>query len=280
MRHEDERRPRARRRHGTRRAEAERVALPEHDAPGLHVAVIMDGSGRWAEAKHLSRMDGHRAGAESVRRIVDAAPPLGVATLTLFAFSSDNWKRPRSEVDALMDLLTHFLTDFHHDAARTGVCIDVIGRRDRLAPPLLAAIDTAEASTRRGQALHLRLAVDYSGREAIVRAAQHVARGAHAAPQGVPPGRTLSDNEARDAFREALATVVHACRPAPEVDLLIRTGGERRLSDFLLWECAYAELYFTACMWPAFGVDDLRQAIGDFRARERRFGDVSQASHV
>jgi undecaprenyl diphosphate synthase len=265
---------------------------------GLHVAIIMDGSGRWAESRGLTRMDGHRAGAAPVRRIVDAAPLLGVATLTLFAFSSDNWKRPRSEVDALMEILTRFLIDFHPDAARTGVCIDVIGRRDRLAPPLRDAIEKAEAATRAGRSLHLRLAVDYSGREAIVRAVQQVAAQgtAERAPREVA-AREVSAQEVaarevvaqevpareiatRNAFREALANVVHACRTAPEVDLLIRTGGEQRLSDFLLWECAYAELYFTPCKWPEFSVTDLREAIQDFRARERRFGSVPSSSHV
>lgn len=243
-------------------------------AHSLHVAIIMDGSGRWAEARGLPRMDGHRAGAGPVRRIVEAAPLLGVATLTLFAFSSDNWKRPRSEVDALMDILRRFLIDFHRDAARIGVCIDVIGRRDRLAPTLLDAIVRAEKATRDGGTLHLRLAVDYSGREAIVRAAQHVAK-----QDGAVRG-LRQEVVARDAFREALADVVHACRTAPEVDLLIRTGGEHRLSDFLLWECAYAELYFTPCKWPEFRVSDLREAIHDFRARERRFGSVPSSSHA
>ena len=249
--------------HGGRSGEP-RAAVDGHVSQGLHVAIIMDGSGRWAEAKGLPRMDGHRAGAESVRRIVDAAPLLGVAALTLFAFSSDNWKRPRSEVDALMEILTRFLIEFHPGAAQTGVCIDVIGRRDRLAPPLLDAIDKAESLTQRGRSLHLRLAVDYSGRESIVRAAQQVA---------------VDGTDARSAFRAALAQVVHACRSAPEVDLLVRTGGEQRLSDFLLWECAYAELYFTPCMWPEFQVTDLREAIQDFRARERRFGSVTRPQH-
>lgn len=244
----------------------ERSGTEARGVQGLHVAIIMDGSGRWAEAQGRERIDGHRAGAESVRRIVDAAPLLGVGTLTLFAFSSDNWKRPRAEVDALMEILRRFLIDFHPDAARTGVCLDVIGRRDRLAANLLDAIETAEKATSRGRSLHLRLAVDYSGRDAIVRAAQRL------------PAR--EGGEEREAFRSALADVVHASRTTSEVDLLIRTGGEQRLSDFLLWECAYAELYFTPCKWPEFGIVDLREAIRDFRNRDRRFGRVPRSERT
>ncbi len=274
--------PRARtRRTATFAAPRFGAARPTHtgevaEGRGLHVAIIMDGSGRWAEARHRPRLDGHRAGAASVRRIVDASPRLGVETLTLFAFSSDNWKRPASEVSALMELLRGFLVDFQHDASRTGVCIDVIGRRDRLAPALLEAIESAEDTTREGRALHLRLAVDYSGREAIARAAQEMAD----AQRGAPEESARGESERRDAFRSALATVVHACRPAPEVDLLIRTGGEQRLSDFLLWECAYAELYFTPRKWPEFGVGDMQAALRDFRARDRRFGSLSHTSTV
>lgn len=223
----------------------------------LHVAIIMDGSGRWAATRGRARLDGHRAGEGVVRRLVQAAPRFGIGTLTLFALSSDNWNRPRSEVEALMALLRDFLLDFRIPAAQHDICIDVIGRRDRLAADLLAAVDAAVAATMSGAGLHLRLAIDYSGRDTILRAmalcAQH------------------GDTD-RTAFARALAAACHAGRVAPEVDLLIRTGGEQRLSDFLLWECAYAELLFSRKMWPDFDVADLRAAVDEFRARERRFG--------
>jgi undecaprenyl diphosphate synthase len=224
---------------------------------GLHVAIIMDGSGRWAEARGCPRLEGHRAGAAVVRRIVGAAPSFGVGTLTLFAFSADNWKRPPSEVAALLALLRDFLADFRSAAARDGIRIEVIGRRDRLSADLLAAIEAAESATWAGRRLHLRIAIDYSGRDAILRAARSLA------------GAGEPDTE---AFLRALATSHHSSPGAPDVDLLIRTGGEQRLSDFLLWELAYAELYFTKRMWPEFGVADLEAAIRDFRTRERRFG--------
>ena len=198
---------------------------------GLHVAIVMDGNGRWATRRGLARTHGHRAGARAVRPIVETAPTLGVGALTLFAFSADNWRRPPGEVTALMRLFARHLRTETPQLVERGVRLDVVGRRDRLPAPLVAAIAATAGATRGGTNLHLRLAVDYSAREAIVA------------------GRLL-----------------------PDVDLLIRTGGEQRLSDFLLWECAYAELYFTERMWPDFGPADLAAAIEEFRARERRFG--------
>ena len=224
---------------------------------GLHVAIIMDGSGRWAEARGMPRVEGHRAGAAVVQGVVEAAPGLGIGTLTLFAFSSDNWKRPPEEVAPLMALLRDFLCEFREVAAARRFRIEVIGRRDRLSADLRAAIEAAAAATANGRTLHLRLAIDYSGRDVILRAAGRLA-GLRA--------------PAAEDFLRALREAQHASLPVSDVDLLIRTGGEQRLSDFLLWECAYAELYFTRCMWPEFGVTDLEAAIRDFRARERRFG--------
>ena len=226
-------------------------------SPRLHVAIIMDGSGRWAEARGHTRLDGHRAGERVVRRLLDAAPGLGIGTLTLFALSSDNWNRPRAEVEALMGLLRDFLGDFRLPAPPRGIRVDVIGRRDRLAADLRAAVDMAEAASGDAQGLYLRLAIDYSGRDAIRRAVSRCA------PPAVPD---------RETFATALASASHARHVAPDVDLLIRTGGEQRLSDFLLWECAYAELVFSKKMWPDFAVDDLRAAVDEFHARERRFG--------
>jgi len=204
--------------------------------PALHVAIVMDGNGRWAQRRGLPRTAGHRRGAQRVRPLVEAAPALGVASLTLFAFSADNWKRPAAEVSALMRLFARHLRVETPRLIKQGVRLEVVGRRDRLPAPLVAAIDSAEAATAAGTVMRLRLAVDYSSREAIV-----------------------------------------ARRLLPDVDLLIRTGGEQRLSDFLLWECAYAELYFTDRMWPDFEAD-LAAALQEFRARQRRFGAVPEAA--
>ncbi|HVV46803.1 MAG TPA: polyprenyl diphosphate synthase [Bryobacteraceae bacterium] len=208
----------------------------------LHVAIIMDGNGRWAAARGLPRFEGHRAGAEALRRIVEAAPRLNIGVLTVYAFSADNWKRPPEEVDALMLLLACY---FEREAPRmrdAGVRVSVIGRRDRLPDPLLRAIEHAESTTRHCTCLEFRLAVDYSARAAIVEAAR------------------------RGALEESIP-----------VDLLIRTGGEQRLSDFLLWESAYAELIFTRRMWPDFTPAALRSAVGEFHHRDRRFGAVSES---
>lgn len=213
----------------------------------LHVAIIMDGNGRWALAREQARVAGHQAGAEAVRRAVEAAPGLGIGVLTLFAFSSDNWRRPAGEVNALMALFLKFLEDETRRCVAESVRLEVIGRRDRLETQLRAAIARAESLTASGSRLHLRLAVDYSGRDAILAAVRGLA--------------TLS--------RESLAGAL-----GPAVDLLIRTGGERRLSDFLLWECAYAELVFSRRMWPDFTAVDLAGAVREFRGRERRFGAV------
>jgi len=216
----------------------------------------MDGNGRWAAARGMPRAAGHRAGVETVRRIVEAAPGLGIATLTLYAFSSDNWRRPAHEVSALMRLLQSRLKSETPRLLENGVRLSVIGRRDRLPAALRAAIATAERETLGGTRLHLRLAIDYSSRDAIVAAASAL-RGPH---------------PTREEFADALAEVYGAGAIAPDVDLLVRTGGEHRLSDFLLWECAYAELFFSERMWPEFTADDLAAAMNEFRARERRFG--------
>jgi len=210
----------------------------------------MDGNGRWALARGLPRPAGHRAGVQTVGRIVEAAPAAGIDILTLFAFSSDNWRRPPTEVDALMRLLWVYMARETPRCIQNGVRLEVIGRRDRLAPALCSAIARVEAATAQGTRLHLRIAVDYSARDAILAAAR-----------GLPE---LS----LDALGSALG---------PPVDLLIRTGGEHRLSDFLLWECAYAELVFTRTMWPDFSAQDLTAAVREFRGRERRFGTVPPA---
>lgn len=215
---------------------------------GLHVAIIMDGNGRWANARGLPRVAGHRVGVEAVRRAVEAAPGLGINVLTLYAFSADNWRRPPREVSALMRLLGHYLTQEAERCIANGVRLEAIGRRDRLPASVVRMMTEAEHKTAAGTRLRLRLAIDYSARQAIVEAASRV-RG-----------------EGPDEWSKILG---------PDVDLLIRTSGEQRLSDFLLWESAYAEIVFTPRMWPEFGPDDLAEAVAEFHRRDRRFGAVS-----
>ena len=224
---------------------------------GWHVAIIMDGNGRWAASRRLPRPAGHRAGVRALRKVVEAAAGLDIATLTLYAFSSDNWQRPESEVRALMYLITTQLPMEAERCAREGIRMSVIGRRDRLPPDVISAINSAEALTVDGAALHVRLALDYSSRDALATAAGLVNNGS-----------------CRRTFSQALAQAYHAESPVPDVDLLIRTGGEQRLSDFLLWECAYAELYFTSCRWPDFNGEQLEEALRSFRKRQRRYGRV------
>ncbi len=226
---------------------------------GLHVGIIMDGNGRWANRQGRSRAIGHREGAAAVRRIVEAAPPLGVGVLTLFAFSADNWRRPRAEVAWLMRLFREYLRGEVTRCIDNGVRLEILGRRDRIAVGLRRAVEEAERATAGGRKLHLRIALDYSSRDAILRAAQCLR------PDTVP---------SRDSFARLLAIVDHAT-PVRELDILIRTGGERRLSDFLLWEAAYAELFFMDTMWPEFGTADLAAVVGKFSSRERRFGGLS-----
>lgn len=227
--------------------------------PGIHAAILMDGNGRWAEMRGLPRSAGHRAGAEAVRRIVEAAPDAGIRTLTLFGFSTNNWQRSPEEVGALFGVLETYL---HREALRAdehGVRINVIGRRDRLPSALVTAIEAAESATERNCDLSLRIALDYSARDAMLRAACWM---------------VSSTEVTQQEFSRRLGQVTYSQEASPDVDLLIRTGGEQRLSDFLLWECAYAELYFTDRMWPDFDSADLAAAVHEYRARDRRFGRV------
>jgi undecaprenyl diphosphate synthase len=219
----------------------------------LHAAIIMDGNGRWATARGLPRVAGHRAGVEALRRTVESCADLGIGTLSVYAFSSDNWRRPSTEVSALMKLFHTYLRREQAKCVENGVRVSVIGRRDRLSRMLLPVIESCEKATAPGRKLHLRLAVDYSSRDMILRAAAR-----------------LRKNPTRENLSGLLG--------GKDVDLLIRTGGEKRLSDFLLWECAYAELVFTPVMWPDFGQSDLAAAVDEFRSRERRFGAVPAAA--
>lgn len=228
----------------------------------LHVAIIMDGNGRWATRRGLPRALGHRAGVTSVRDIVEAAPGLGVSTLTLFAFSSDNWRRPADEVGALMALLRTYLRAECQRLSKNGVRFSVIGRRDRLPGRLAEEIAATEVATSSGDGLHLRLAIDYSARDSILRAASDLR------------GQSLT----AEVFAQRVAQAADEDGDVLAVDLLIRTGGEKRLSDFLLWESAYAELCFTDKMWPDFRSEDLQEALREFDQRDRRFGGVSNVA--
>src|ERR1700733_739549 len=218
----------------------------------MHVAIIMDGNGRWATRRGMPRTAGHRAGAKALTRIVEAAPQLGVKKLTVFAFSSDNWRRPAAEVDALMRLFRSYLCNEAERRARKGTRLSVIGRRDRLPPGLSDEISRVEAATADGDRLHLRVALDYSARDAISRIL--IAGSGRDPPSHDRIGRLISQSADDDAS-------------AP--------GGEKRLSDFLLWECAYAELAFLDAMWPDFTPANLAGVIADFRRRERRFGALT-----
>jgi undecaprenyl diphosphate synthase len=229
-----------------------------HKKEPLHVAIIMDGNGRWAARRGLPRTAVHHEGIRAVRRVVEAAPYFGVTALTLFAFSSDNWRRPESEVRGLMALLRQYLHTECRRLVDSGARLTVIGRRDRLPADLNEEIGNAERASALGQRLDLRIAIDYSARDSIIGAA--AALHADAIPS-------------REAFGRLLGPPGSDRRI--DVDLLIRSGGEKRLSDFLLWEAAYAELCFVDKLWPDFAADDLRSALDDFGRRERRFGGLN-----
>jgi undecaprenyl diphosphate synthase len=231
----------------------------------LHVAIIMDGNGRWATRRGLPRIAGHRAGVEAVRSVVERAPDIGIRWLTLYAFSSNNWNRPVEEVNGIFWLLRAFLRLETERLRERGARLEVIGRRDRLPRRLLREIDRAECGTADGQRLQLRVAIDYSSRDAIARAAAGL-------NETLARERAFSVDLAGHRLGRAMTA------QCGDVDLLIRTGGEKRLSDFLLWESAYAELLFTDRMWPDFNADDLDAALNEFRKRERRFGSVLAGS--
>jgi undecaprenyl diphosphate synthase len=215
----------------------------------IHLAIIMDGNRRWAASRGLGHAQGHEAGAEALRRIVEVAPNLGIGTLTVYAFASENWRRPKEETAAMMALFRRYLDSETETLVRDGVRLSVIGRRDRLDAALVAEIARSESATEWGDAMHLRLAVDYSARAAILEAARQAG----------------ADASAED-FAASLAG------DSGNVDFLIRTANDHRLSDFLLWECAYAELFFSPCLWPDFGEMELSAALQDFRCRNRAAG--------
>ena len=229
-------------------------------APPAHVAIIMDGNGRWAKSRGLPRIAGHRRGADAVRRSVTAAAEFGIAYLTLFGFSSENWRRPVDEIDDLMGLLRHYLRGEIAELHRNGVRLRVIGDLGRLAPDIVTLIANAEELTRGNGGVNLTIALSYGGRAEIVAAVRAIA------------GKAVEGDLAPDAIDEAVISQHLFTADIPDPDLLIRTSGEQRISNFLLWQCAYSELVFTKALWPDFGRADLEQAIADFGCRERRYG--------
>jgi undecaprenyl diphosphate synthase len=229
----------------------------------VHVAIIMDGNGRWATQRGLPRTAGHIEGAKAVRAAVEAAARADVKILTMYAFSSANWARPPAEIAALMRLFGQYLFTETRRCVEQSIRINVIGRRDRLGENLLRSIEQSERSTAAGSGMLLRIAVDYSSQHSIVQAARR-AKGAA--------------DLTSDSFHRLLLEVDHCVHPANEVDLLIRTGNERRLSDFLLWECAFAELHFSDCLWPDFDEQRFRCALEDYGGRVRRFGGLTAES--
>jgi undecaprenyl diphosphate synthase len=232
------------------------------DGP-LHVAIIMDGNGRWAKQRGLPRTFGHREGVKALKRTVEAAAGLGVATLTVFGFSTENWRRPMAEVSELMSLLKAYVESDLERLIREGVRVRVIGRRSGLKPDILAIIDRAEARTAQNSKFLLQVAFNYGGRADITDAARRFA-------EDVEQGRARAADLDEALFEQKLST---ADAPAP--DLIVRTSGEQRISNFLLWECAYAELVFQDVYWPDYGPDHLEAAIAEYRARERRYGGAT-----
>jgi undecaprenyl diphosphate synthase len=231
-----------------------------------HIAIIMDGNGRWAEARGLPRVAGHRSGAEAARRAVIAAAELGVPYLTLFGFSSENWKRASGEIRDLMGLLRHYLRAEVAELHKNGARLKVIGDLDRLAPDIRRLIEHTEEVTRDNSRITVTMALSYGGRAEIVAAVRTIA------------GKAASGRLAAELIDEECVSRHLFTAELPDPDLLIRTSGEQRISNFLLWQCAYSELVFIKTLWPDFSRRDLEQAIGEFCGRERRYG-VTVAAH-
>lgn len=231
----------------------------------MHIAIIMDGNGRWAARRRLPRTAGHRAGATAVNTVVEAAARRRVGTLTLYAFSAGNWQRPEGEVSALFGLFKRHLLTQTRRCMEQSIRLNVIGRRDRLRPELLELIERSEQATAQCTGMRLRIAIDYSAQHSLIETCRRL---------------RPEDEIDRSRFVERLAEVDHTALPAPEVDLLIRTGGEKRLSDFLLWECAYAELHFVECMWPDFDERAFDESLQEYARRERRFGAIDEDQYA
>ena len=241
---------------------APRPATPDPSPGPHHIAIIMDGNGRWAKSRGLPRVAGHRRGADAVRRVIRGAAELGVPVLTLFAFSTENWARPADEVSDLMGLLRHYLRHELEELGRNGAKLRVIGDRDRLAPDIQKDIADAEARTRSNTRIDVNICINYGARDEILHATRTLAR-------KVAAGELAADKIDEACFERELLTA-----GVPDPDLLIRTSGEQRISNFLLWQCAYAELVFVDTLWPDFGKEHLEKAIAEFRKRERRYGGI------
>ncbi len=245
------------------RGSRDRVALVDLTRLPAHVAIIMDGNGRWALQQGQPRPFGHRQGSESVRQVVRASRRLGIPALTLYAFSEQNWQRPSFEVDALMSLLEEFLLSEEREMVENGIRLEAVGRIERLPAHTREVLRTVGEATKSGRSMTLTLALSYGGREEIADAARTIAN-------EVARGALVADRIDEALFGSFLPSM----KTGP-VDLLIRTGGEQRISNFLLWGAAYAELYFADRLWPEYAVDDLYEAIASFQTRDRRFGRVS-----
>jgi len=241
---------------------APRPATPDPSPGPQHIAIIMDGNGRWAKSRGLPRIAGHRRGADAVRKVIRSAGELGVPVLTLFAFSTENWTRPADEVNDLMGLLRHYLRHELEELGRNGAKLRVIGDRDGLAKDIQKDISDAEARTRTNTRIDVNICINYGARDEILRATRNLAR-------KVAAGEVAADKIDEASFERELLTA-----GVPDPDLLIRTSGEQRISNFLLWQCAYAELVFVDTLWPDFGKEHLEKAIAEFRKRERRYGGV------
>lgn len=237
----------------------------EPDRLPRHIAIIMDGNGRWAQERGLPRIEGHRQGVGSVRRITEEVCRLGIAQLTLYCLSIENWKRPKQELDLLMELLDTFLVEERPTLMKNNVCLRIIGRRTEIPPHVLARMEETVALTAKNTGTTLCLAINYGGRAEIVDAAQTLAA-------EVQAGRISPDQIDEEAFERALYT-----QNMPDPDLLIRTAGERRVSNFLLWQISYAEIWITKDYWPDFDIEHLHQSIEDFSRRERRFGGLASS---
>lgn len=236
---------------------------PTSDILPRHVAIIMDGNGRWAQSRGLPRVEGHRRGAASVRRITELAAEWKLEALTLYCLSSENWKRPKTELEFLMHLLRQYLIDERQTLHDQNLQLRFIGRLDRLAAEVIREVEITQELCRNNTGTELVLAVDYGGRDELTRATRAIV-------DDVRTGTLLPDDIDEDTIAERLDT-----KGLAEVDLMIRTGGDIRISNYLLWQISYAELWFTTKCWPDFGEDEFREAIEDFATRQRRFGGLS-----
>jgi undecaprenyl diphosphate synthase len=242
---------------------ADQPPASERSSGGLHVAIIMDGNGRWAKERGLPRSLGHRAGVAALRRTVEGAEELGIERLTVFGFSTENWRRPPREISELMGLLKAYFNSDIDRLEREGVRVKIVGRRTGLDPEILRIVTDAETRTAMNRRFHLQVAFNYGGQADIVDAARAFA-------EAVEKGDARASDLTEAVFESHLSTA-----PAPAPDVIIRTSGEQRISNFLLWECAYAELIFQPVYWPDYGPEHLKSALAEFRSRERRYGAVA-----